>query len=157
MQQNSFAFKAFLIILLVVFIIYMMKALSYRIYCDKNKFKFKDSFGTRLGILAIVSVILAILALVATGIMTFGSWLMDAGYNSNIPGSGFEVFAYFVLHIFMMGIGAILVLLAALMAIIYILIELYTIWVCFVKPAIATDKDNDIREVESDGETWKEV
>ena len=157
MQYNSFAFKAFLIILLAVFMVYMMKALSYRIYCDKNKFKFKDSFGTRLGILATVSIILALLALVATGIMSFGRWLMDIGYNLNIPGSGFEIFAYFVSHIFMIGIGAILVLIAGLMALIYILIELYTIWVCFVKPTIAKDKDNDIREVESDGETWKEI
>lgn len=149
-----------IVIVAVAFVViaacYLSTAFAYRVECARKNLKFKDNLPTRLGAFAIVTTVLAILMLIPLGLITFGKWLVNIGYTQNFNGSDFVVFIYFIGHLLVMGIGFIIQIISILMVALYSVIELYAIWHYFTKPEIKRENDN-VREVKSDGETWKEI
>lgn len=144
---------------------FLVEGISFRMACKKNGLKIKDSLGSRMAMAVLISFILVLLELIPYGLINLGQWMLDKVLNAS-PLQMYEDILDFIISISygcIVLLGVVIILISALMAIIYAIIELYCIWYYFVQPQVVEKQtmeiknEEEIKEVVEGGETWKEI
>ena len=165
-RKDDFYMSSEVIICIAIVVVcmsiwFIQQGIEYRIKCKKNGLEFKYNFGMRLFMYIIVTLILALLELIPFYLIKFGNWLIRLGIDSTpIQDESFIEYIVFIPYGCLIIIGLFIVLISALMAIVYLVSDLYCIWYFFVKPEIKhiieIDKD-EIEEVKEEDNIWKEI